>query len=344
METGIIPSVLGNKYNMIQRRQIRLNGTFIYLHSPRCNRLYIEILDLLLAFVLVALVSGNNLSISTGPIIAGRVIGKKAGVLLTILGYASGFLLQGSILRSGVGNLMPFGNALVPVIFVISIVVFLIAHQKRVPESLSITFISALIGVGIAYGTLNVGFVAEILSFWVAAGLISLFMAYLALRATQKILYRDKVWKSIRTVRIILIVLSFLTAFTLGANTIGVVSSVLQPTWYMYAMVLLAIILGAVFLSSGELRRIGNEIIPIRYANALVSQAVAAAFVEFATLLSIPLSNTQMLTTTIYGAGLSYKEKMLSKKPAVQIASVWIITAVFSVAVAYLVSRIILVF
>ncbi|MCL5428111.1 MAG: inorganic phosphate transporter [Candidatus Marsarchaeota archaeon] len=300
-----------------------------------------EIIDLVLAFVLVALVSGNNLSACSGPAITGRVVSKRNGVVLTIIGYAAGFLLQGSILRFGVSRLMPSGSLLAPIIFIISIAVFIIAHRKRVPESLSVTFISALIGVGLAYGTLDTGFVAEILLFWIIAGILSLVMASVALRAVQKALYRDKVWNGVRTVRILLLVLSFFTAFTLGANTIGVVASVLQPTWYAYVVILLAIVLGSFLLSSGELRRIGNEIIPIRYANALVSQLVAAAFVEFATLLSIPLSNTQMLTSTIYGTGLGYKEKLLSKKPAVQIASIWIFTAVFSVSVAYAAARII---
>ncbi len=304
--------------------------------------MYYELLNLLLVFILVVLVSGNNLSISVGPIISGRIVGKRTGVLLTILGYASGFLLQGSILRNGVSKLIPFGSTLVPAIFIISIVVFIIAHRKRVPESLSITFISALIGVGLAYGTLNLEFVSEILAFWIAAGVISLILAFLGLRAVQKMLYRDKVWKSIRTVRVLLILLSFITAFTLGANTIGVIASVLQPSWYTYTTILLGIVIGSVYLSAGELRRIGDEILTLRYANALVSQLVAAAFVELATLLSIPLSNTQMLTTTIYGTGMSYKEKLLSKKPAVQIAYIWIITAIFSVAVAYAASRIIL--
>ncbi len=301
-----------------------------------------DIINLVLVFVLVALVSGNNLSACAGPAIAGRIIRKRTGVILIILGYMSGFLLQGRILRSGIALLLPSSTVLMPIILIISIVVFLVAHRKRVPESLSVTFISALIGVGLAYGNLDGGFIVEILLFWVIAGILSLIMASLALRAMQKALYSDRLWKGVRTARVILVVLSFLTAFTLGANTIVIIASVLPAVWYVYAIILAGIIIGSIFLSSGELRRIGDEIIPIRYANALVSQIVAAAFVEFATLLSIPLSNTQMLTSTIYGTGFGYKEKLLSKKPAVQIVSIWIITAVFSIVTAYIASRAIL--
>ena len=301
-----------------------------------------NLIDLILVFILVALVSGNNLSVSSGPIISGRVVRRRTGVLITILGYASGFVLEGGILRSGIGRLIPLGGTLIPVVLVISIVVFLIAHMKRVPESLSITFISAFIGVGIAYGTLDVGYIAEIVLFWIIAAAVSLAVAFFALRAVQKALYRDKVWRSMGTVRVLLVLLSFVTAFTLGANTIGAVASVLQPAWYVYPAIILSIILGSILLSGGVLRRIGDEIITLRYANALVSQLVAAAFVEFATLLSIPLSNTQMLTTTIYGTGLSYKERLFLRRPAVQIATVWLGTAVFSIVAAYAAAHIIL--
>jgi PiT family inorganic phosphate transporter len=304
--------------------------------------LFITLLDVLLALILVALVSGNNLSVSTGPIISGRVVNKRTGVLITILGYVSGFLLQGSILRKGISSLLPAGSLLIPVILVISIIMFIIAHKKRVPESLSIIFISALIGVSLAYGSINTIYVAEILSFWIVAGIVSLVLASVVLHRVQKLMYRDNVWTGIHWVRILLIIISFLTAFTLGANTLGTIASVIQPSLYVYVAIIVSIVLGSVLLSTGELHRLGDEIMPMRYANALVSQLVAAASVELATLLSVPLSNTQMLTSTIYGTGLGYKERLLSKKPAVQIVSIWIITAVFSVAVAYAASAVIL--
>jgi len=89
-------------------------------------------------------------------------------------------------------------------------------------------------------------------------------------------------------------------------------------------------------LSGGELRRIGNEIISLRYINALNSQVVSVLLVELAVLLSIPLSNSQTFIASIYGSGLSYKNRILLRSPIKSIAITWIGGAFASFALAYL--------
>ncbi len=155
-------------------------------------------------------------------------------------------------------------------------------------------------------------------------------------------LFPNKTWKTVSTMRILLIFISFFTAFTLGANTIGLIYATMPANLYLEIIIILAIIFGSILLSSRELQRIGQDIIPIRYANALVSQSVSVLLVEFATLFGIPLSNTQTLTAGIYGAGMSYKFRLIMKKPAISIISTWILTAFVSFIVGYIATLIIL--
>ncbi len=307
----------------------------LILHS---GMLFVEIISSVLVFFLVALAAGNNLSVATGPLIAGRLVKKNIGITIAILGYITGFIVEGNFLRAGIGTFLPYGNfSLVLIILIISICMFLFAHRKGVPESLSITFTSALIGATLAFGNkINTYFTIFIIAFWVLASLFSILFAYYFMNALRKRIYYKNVWKTVSTIRLLLLFIAFFTAFTLGANTIGLIYASMPGSLSLEFIIILGIILGSIFLSSRELKRIGQDLIPIRYTNALVSQSVSIFMVELATLFGIPLSNTLTLTSGIYGSGLSYKTRLIMKKPALSIVSTWIFTGVLSFVLSYL--------
>lgn len=306
----------------------------------------LDLIILLFIFILVALTAGNNLSVSSGPLISGKIIKKNTGILLAILGYISGFLAEGSFLRIGVKQLFPINSTvLILIVLSISIGVFIIAHKKRVPESLSITFTSALIGVTLAYGGgINLHFISFIVMFWIFASIFSIILSYYLMKHIRVVLNNKKIWRSLLAMRALLIIISFLTAFTLGANTIGLIYASIPFVPYSEVVIILGIIFGCIFLSSRELKRISQDIIPIRYLNALVSQSISVLMVEFATVFGIPLSNTQTLTSSIYGAGLSYKTRLILKKPAISIVTTWILTAIISLVVAYIATLLLVIY
>jgi len=88
------------------------------------------------------------------------------------------------------------------------------------------------------------------------------------------------------------------------------------------------------------LSTIGGEIIPIRYLNAVGSQVVSAALVEIATLFGVPMSNTQTFVSCIYGAGASYKSRLIMKHPFVITVETWFITAVIAFVLGFAVIKI----
>ncbi|MGC8479060.1 MAG: inorganic phosphate transporter [Candidatus Micrarchaeia archaeon] len=301
-------------------------------------------IEALLVFVLVALTAGNNLSVSSGTLITSKTVKKRYGILIAILGYISGFLVEGNFLRAGISKIVSFGNQyFVFVVFSIAILIFIIAHKKRVPESLSITLTSALFGTGLALNTINLGYAFYIVIFWVLAGVISFMLCYFLMKYKNKLIFKKDIWKTVSVMKVSLIILAFFTSFTLGANTIGLIYASIPSSMAMVIIIILGIIVGSVLLSSGELKRIGNEIIPLRYSNALITQAVSVFLVELATTFSIPLSNTQTLTAGIYGTGLSYKTRLILKKPLFAIMTIWVVTAVISFILGYIATLIFIV-
>jgi PiT family inorganic phosphate transporter len=85
-----------------------------------------------------------------------------------------------------------------------------------------------------------------------------------------------------------------------------------------------AIVAGSVLFSAGELRRVGNEIVALRYVNAIAAQSSAIVLVELATLLGVPLSYTVVFTAGVYGAGFSYTHRLLTARAARTIAFSWL--------------------
>ena len=59
---------------------------------------------------------------------------------------------------------------------------------------------------------------------------------------------------------------------------------------------IVAIFVGTFYLSAGEIRRVGQELFLMRYPNATATLVVSTVLVEAATVLNIPLSNTQALS------------------------------------------------
>ncbi len=291
--------------------------------------MFITILIYSLLFLLVALVSGNNLSVCLGAIISGRMVSKRTGIIIAMCGYMIGFLTEGWLLRAGIVALLPMQSALLVALALgIALIIFIVSHLTRVPQSLSVTFAMILVGMGLGYGsTINGGYVLGMVSFWVFAIACALTLTMITMKSSGVITSRLKVWSVVRKIKLMLLALSFFSAFVLGANTIGFLyastSGIVNQT-YGIIVTLMAIAVGSVLLSGGELKRIGTEILPLRYVNALVSQSVTVILLEIATLFSIPASETWMFTTSLYGAGVSYKTRLIRKRPMLTIVSSWI--------------------
>ena len=299
------------------------------------------IITYVLGFLLIALVAGNNLSVCFGSVIASRVIRRRTGVILTIMGYAAGLLLQGGLLGHTISVLLPSGSeAAIDIALCISIAIFVVSQIKSIPQSLSITLTAVLVGIDAAASTaLKLDFITYVVAFWVLMPIICAMFVLALMRLLRKRTITRHVWGYVGWIKLVLIVSSFFVAFTLGGNTIGLVVELMSSgadytTVTMIAI--MAIVIGAVAFNSGPLKRVGNEIIPMRYLNAASAQIISALMVEIATLYGIPLSNTQTFVASVYGAGVSYRQRLIRRHPFFTMISMWIATAFIALASGYI--------
>jgi PiT family inorganic phosphate transporter len=222
----------------------------------------------------------------------------------------------------------------------VAIIIFVITDLIRTPLSFSMSLVGLIAGFSIATGEMTKElYIAEVVSMWVATPLIAIVFAYYLIRFLNKSKPK-KLWRRLQVYKILLIVLSLSSSYVLGANTIGLIVSTGSFGVATVLVAIAGIFIGAFFLSSGEIRRVSEELFLMRYSNATVSLVASTFLVEAATLLKIPLSNTQALTSAVFGTAISYKFKFVTLKPFLLTVATWVIAPLLSFLLGLIIGRV----
>lgn len=299
--------------------------------------MFYSILIIVLSVLLTALVAGNNLSAAVGTLIGSRILSSTGGILIGILGFSTGLVFQGESLHGTARTLIPGSEPLIAYALSVALAIFILATYLRVPLSLIMALVGTSIGMSLRLGyTLNTSLVFLIIITWVAAPLASISLAFLINRLFIKNQPRD-IWRFALSMKFALILVSFLTAFTLGANTLGFIQQVSNLRGLSVLYLILGIVLGTIFLSRGVIKRVGQEMYLMRYTNAFASLVVSSLLVEGATIFGIPLSNTQTLTSSVFGTGLSYRNKLMEMRPFLLTVATWVASPIIGLVLGLLV-------
>ena len=294
------------------------------------------LLTVLLGAILTILVSGNNLSVSVGTVVGARIIRRWTGVLIGIVGYVSGLLLEGESLRYAATALLPHSYYFISIALLISIAAFIIATLLRAPLSLTMVLVGSVIGISIHAGRIpDQGLLLLIVAMWIISPILSIAISYLSNKVLIKNPPKD-IWKTAISMKGFLVAASFFTSFTLGANTLGFILNLLGGSSVVVIVMVIGIIIGSVFLSRGVIKRVGEEMYSMRYSSATISLLSSAILVEVATLLGVPLSNSQTLSASVVGSGLSYSFKAINMRPFMLIVATWIISTFLGFFLGYI--------
>lgn len=295
----------------------------------------------ILTFVAVMLVAGNNLSACVGPAVGSRIISKRFGMLLGAVGFILGLSIQGVAMTKTVSTLLP--NITLQIraeALLVAILIFLIADLIRTPLSFSMSLVGLIAGLSIATGVMTRSlYLVEVISLWLVAPLISIVFAFYLIRLLNRSNPKN-LWHRLQTYKILLIVLAFSTSYVLGANTLGLIVATGGFNVFSLLAAVAGVLVGTFFLSAGEIRRVTEELFLMRYPNAAVSLVASTVLVEAATFLRVPLSNTQALSAAVFGTGVSYKSKFVSLKPFLLIVVSWVIAPTLSFAIGFVMGRI----
>ncbi len=284
----------------------------------------------------VALVSGNNLSACVGTAIGAGILSRRSGIALGVAGYTSGLLLQGSSMTYAAHRLLPSSSALlVTEALSATVAIFIIGNLIKAPLSLTMSLVGLITGISVAHHLpVDTAYFSEIAAMWAIAPLLALCSSYIFTRILSRSVPTD-IWRRVSAFKVLLLAISFLAAYVLGANTVALMVSVAGFNTVDIVAAIIAIIAGSTMLSSRSLKRIGHDIFSLRYSNALVTLANSVMLVETATLFGIPLSNTQTLSAGVFGSGISYRQRYISVKPFAIIVAGWIAAPAVSFLIGY---------
>jgi PiT family inorganic phosphate transporter len=289
---------------------------------------------LAVATLLILLVSGNNAQACVGNLIGAKVVRTRTALLLEIVGVSLGLLFQGTSMTAAATHLAKgLSSQTVLTVLAITLALFVVAHFARLPLSLTHILPALLAGVSLAFTSY---FFLVLLS-WIAAPAAALVATPLIARLAAKPGSSD-LWAKIEAYKVLLILVSFTFAFTLGANTIGLVVAVEGFGGLAVPLAIVGVAVGTFFLSAGEIRRVTSEMFDLGYSNAMSSMLTSAILVEASTLAGIPMANTMVQNTAVFGAGLSYRTRFFSAKPFVLVALSWIVFPAAGVAAGVLIA------
>ena len=293
------------------------------------------LLLLVVSTLLILLVSGNNAQASIGNLIGAKVVRARTALTIEVVGVSLGLLVQGTSMETAAAHLARgLSSETVLVVLTITLVLFAVAHVARLPLSLTHTLPALLAGVALAFTPY---FFLMILA-WMAAPAAALVTTPLIARLAARP-GRNDFWTKVEMYKALLILVSFMFAFTLGANTIGLIVAVEGFGGYAIPLSIAGVVVGTFFLSAGEIRRVTSDMFDLGYSNAMSSMLTSAILVEASTVLGFPMANTMVQNTAVFGAGLSYKTKFFSVKPFFLVAASWIIFPAAGIAAGVLISQ-----
>ncbi len=287
-------------------------------------------------------VGGNNLSACCGPLIGSGMVNRRTGVMVAITGYILGLALEGPKLFRVREIFLPIDTATGTFsILLASLIVFLGGEASKIPLSLSKALTGAILGVSIALGTFNnEGYLGLILAFWFLVPLVATALGVLLVGLDDRLSPRN-LWLKLSLLKTGLLAVSFLSAYVLGSNTLGLIAGVVySQTFHATVAVGLGAVLGTFVLGRGALRRLTEGIFSLRYPNAFFSQLIGSVTVELANQLGVPLSITETVSSGIIGSGLARRMRMMNARNVFLIISSWIISPVTGFLLAFALTKI----
>ena len=288
----------------------------------------LDALSLVLAGLLGAVVSGNNVSACCGTIIGTRMVSRRSGIVIAVAGYLLGLLIEGPKLFHVREAFLPSETSTeIFSILLATLIIFIGGEMSRIPLSLSKALTGTILGVSFAVGALQqINYLVLIMIFWVAAPIVATSLG-ITLVALDDRYSPQNLWVKLSILKAGLIATAFVSAYVTGSNALGLIAGIpSNPSFTATVSVSVGSVLGTLLLGRGALRRLTEGIYSLRYPNAFYSQLLGAGTVELANQLGIPLSTTETVSSGIIGSGLASKMRVMNSRNILLIVSSWVIS------------------
>lgn len=292
-------------------------------------------------------IGASGAAASMGIPYGSGVVTKRVSLLLcSIAVFLGAWLGGGEVVKTIGSGIVPSDIFTVPIALIViasSALSLFIANILGIPLSTSEVAVGSVVGAGMVYQSVFLGKLVWIMSFWlltpVAAFMIGI-LASLLLRNK-----RLKSWmeapKSIPVLSVLVMFMGIFEAFSAGmnnvANAVGpLVGANILSTENGILWGGLFVSIGVLLLGHRVLETNGKKITDIRLEEGCIISGTGAGIVTAASIFGIPVPLVQITTASIIGIGFAKHGKdVLKKSIVVQMLTVWIVSPVLSMILAY---------
>lgn len=310
-------------------------------------------LAIVLSAFLAMNIGANNSAAAMATAYGAGVRTKREAVILIAIFAVFGALLAGGPVVETIGKGIVPGDVLTSnitlVIIVLVIAVFFItwANYAKVPIATTHAIVCAIAGVGLFARSLNAEKFFEIIIWWVCAPFVMWTINYLLGRflyfRTLMFLSKRYSEKSINGILTVMLTISgcFL-AFSAGANnsanSVGpLVGMGLLTTNTGAILAGVGMAVGALLFGGRVIETVGKQITEICILRAISVEFTGAALLITASLLGIPISMAEIITSGIIGFSCAQHGFAITaqNRHVVKIAFFWFVVPFVAVGVSY---------
>ncbi len=281
-----------------------------------------------LASILSFITIANNASIITGPLInSGYRI--SISKIIASASVAAGSIIYGALMKPpyDCGSLSDVQDVAVT-IYLSTLIPFIIATAMKIPFSLSMAIISAVIGSSIVYGRDIYPWLASIASLWLLSAVLAVVAGLYIYRLLSSIGSRLGIARVLSISRIGVLASSASLGVLLGANNVGFISSISCHSFLpaVAAAGGLAIVFSNITLLEGLFRMVS-----VRYVSVLSIQLSLILFTLAATLLGLPASLVYIQVFTLVGYRLATLLSIGFRELMFRVLAVWVLSIASSI-------------
>ncbi len=299
------------------------------------------------AMLLSAVLGGNNFSTCLGASLGAGIVKLSNAILIASAGVTLGTLLEGYKLSHVVdGQILPTLPPLsLIVILVSSLLVMTAVTLLRLPLSLSQVLVGAAWGLALATNTQVGGlFSIEVIFSWISSPILAFAISAAVEVAVLRLGRKVKDILALNHLYAILtLTAGFYAAYTLGANTLGLVVGLFpQGLGGLFTRSLVfsvCAVAGIAFLSSGTVRSVADNLVGLSPSTALSAQFGGALSAHLFTQLGLPISMSQVVIGGMEGAASAKRITVMNKRIIRQIIAGWTIGPLAGAAVSFLLAK-----
>jgi PiT family inorganic phosphate transporter len=299
-------------------------------------------LEFISGFALCVMLGANNLSTCLGTSVGAGALRYRQALVLASIGLLTGILLEGTKLShaitAGIVSSQAPGFSLAVILSSFVIMAFL--TFRRLPISLSQVVVGAAVGAAFALGIpVNWKFTLLVASSWLLTPLFGLALAVALTLFTRRITKRVRRVLTLNALYTILTIISGIyAAYTLGANTVGLIIGMLSfPGATLLGPVALGVatILGMIMLSQATTRSVSQNIVGLSPSASFAAQMGGALTVHGFTEIGVPVSVSQAVVGGVFGAAIPRKIVVRNDRLAREIVVGWTVAPFLGAVLAF---------